>query len=411
MTIPLQEATGRILVVDDDPVLRAMLQPALEEMGHEVVLAEDGAKALDLLERRCALGNPPDLMVTDIQMPNKTGLELLEEMSSRSIQVPSIAMTAVGDKEMVIQLLRLGVEEFIDKPFTMQEMQSRIGTILRRNRTRAGQAGLEVAFEGRKVRLDRDVNEARRVLEKMRERIDSIEAVDKGRIELPGTIGQVNTAWTMHASREIGGQMIAYQSHPERFELLVAHPSGHDAMAIQLSTMIRLIFNASFTCSTSCEEFLRVLGSILYQQPRQPLVRAILLRMDFVNNTLEAVSAGHPSPILVPGSGAPQVLITTNGNELGPNPAPQLAHSIVEFPPGDRILIPCPWLPLLSRIHAPSGSPIYLGADGLIEFALESRARPLKGMLDSIWDKAMEFTHWNTPEDLLLVGLERRSAT
>ena len=406
MTKLPQESPGRILVVDDDPVLRAMLEAAFQEIGLEIILAENGARAMDTLLGLKSRAELPDVVVTDIQMPEMSGLELLERMAERSIQVPAIAMTAVGDKEMVVKLLRLGVEEFVDKPFVMKDMQERATEILRRNRSRLGQAGLEIAFEGQHVRLDKDPNEARKILDKMRDRVDSIAATGKGRIQLPPQTEHLQLAWKMRETKEFGGQLVASLTHPDRFELLLAQPSGHDAAALQTSSMIQLIFHASITATTPCEEFLRVLGGILYQQPKQPLVRAAMLRFDYIRSTLEIACAGHPSPILVPHAGTAGSIAGDTGNELGPSPAPQITGCTIAIAPADRIVIPCPWMPLLSKTHAPTGAQLHLGAEGIVEFAQQSRNMGLAGMVDSIWEKSMEFSHWNTPEDLLLIGLE-----
>lgn len=406
MTKTRQELPSRILVVDDDPVLRAMLEAAFQESGHEIILAENGARAMDTLLGLKSRDELPDVVVTDIQMPEMSGLELLERMGERSIQVPAIAMTAVGDKEMVVKLLRLGVEEFVDKPFVMKDMQDRVSEILRRNRSRLGQAGLEIAFEGHRVRLDKDPNEARKILEKMRDRVDSIAATEKGRIQLPSNTEHLQLAWKMRETKEFGGQMVAYLSHPDRFELLLAQPTGHDAAALHISSMIRLIFNASITATTPCEEFLRVLGGILYQQPKQPLVRATMLRFDYIRSTLEVACAGHPSPILVPHSGTANSIAANTGNELGPFPAPQIASSTIPISPADRVVVPCPWMLLLSKTHAPTGAQLHLGAEGVAEFAQQSRNMALTAMIDSIWERSMEFSHWTTAEDLFLIGIE-----
>ena len=401
--------SGRILVVDDDPVLRTMLSVALSEAGHQVLEAEDGTLALDHLRILKANNNLPDAVVTDIQMPRLGGVGLLEKMAEESICVPAVAMTAVGDKELVVKLLRLGAEEFVDKPFDLDEIRQRIEALLRRSRSRQGDSGLEIQFEGRQVRLDKDPNEARRILERVRDRVDTIEAEGKGRIQLPTSTDHLDIAWNSRQAREYSGKMVAYASSPGKFTLLTAHPAGHDTLALQTSTMIRLIFSASSTEKSSGEDFMRALGGLLYQQPKQPLVRALLLRFDFLDDTLEISCAGHPSPILVPHQSVPHAILPETGLELGPHPAPRIACTKVGFQSADRLLIPCPWLPLLSKVHAPTGANLYLGAQGITEFAQSSRNQPLAAMVASVWESAMEFARWNTSEDLLLLGMERRA--
>jgi DNA-binding response OmpR family regulator len=410
MTFENQPLCGRILVADDDPVLRTMLVIALSEAGHDVLQAEDGLQAMDLLLLAKANNALPDILVTDIQMPRLDGIGLLERMVSENVVIPSLVMTAVGDKNLVVRLLRLGAEEFIDKPFDLSEMCSRIEALVRRSIARKGRSGLEIHFDGKNIRLDRDANEARRILEQMRDRVDSIEAEDKGRVLLPASTDELDMVWNSRQRHELSVKMVAHSSTAHELLILAAYPAGHDALALQTSTMIRMIFSASACPHKGFgDEFLRSLGGLLYQQPKQPLVRAVLLRFDFLANTLDIASAGHPSPILVPHSSGPRPVLAESGSELGPHPAPSIANISIPFGPADRLLLPCPWMPLLSRVHGPTGTPLHLGVQGLTDFAFSARSQPLPGMVGSIWDNALEFAHWNTSEDLFLLGIERKT--
>jgi len=411
MTLEHPPHRGRILVADDDPVLRTMLAVALAEAGHDVVQADDGAHAIDLLLLDKSKNCLPDVVVTDIQMPHLDGIGLLERMASEEIIIPALVMTAVGDKDLVIRLLRLGAEEFVDKPFDLAEICQRIEGLLRRSAARKGHSGLEIHFDGKNIRLDRDANEARRLLERVRDRVDAFEAEDKGRIQLPSSTDDLDLVWNSRQRHELSVKMVAHLATPDEFVLLVAHPAGHDTLALQTSTMIRMIFSAS-ACPRKGfgAEFLRSLGALLYQQPKQPLVRAAVLRFDFSANSLEIASAGHPSPILVPHSTSPHSVLAESGSELGPHPAPSIASITVPFGTSDRVLLPCPWMPLLSRMHAPTGAPLHLGIQGITDYVQSSRNQPLHGMVETVWENAMEFAHWNTSEDLFLLGIERKNS-
>lgn len=394
-------------MVDDDPVLRTMLSIALREAGHEVFEAEDGTCALDRLRLLKSEGRLPEVIVTDIQMPRIGGVELLEQLSLEGIPIPTIAMTAVGDRDLVVRLLRAGAEEFLDKPFDYHEMRLRIEAILRRSRARKGGSGLEIEFEGQSVRLDKSPDEARRVLERMRTRVDTIEAMDKGRIQLPRSLPELSACWKSRQTRELGGQMVAHSSTPDRCSILVAHSIGNDALAVQTSSMIRLLFSVSHPTDSTGEDFLRAVAGVLFVQPKQPLVRALHLRFDFGADTLEIASAGHPSPLVVPKRGTPYQILPDIGGELGPNPAPRLTSAAMPFGPFDRLVVPCPWLPLLSQIHTPTGAALHLGLQGVAELIPPSRHPPLEAMVDAIWEGALEFARWNTSQDLLLLGFER----
>jgi two-component system response regulator PilR (NtrC family) len=107
---PAAGPAARILVVDDEPGIRVMLAAALRRDGHEVLLATDGATALS------ALGSGPvDLVVTDIRMPGMTGIELLDQAKQIDPGLSVIMMTAYGSKDTVLDALRLGATDYVEK--------------------------------------------------------------------------------------------------------------------------------------------------------------------------------------------------------------------------------------------------------------------------------------------------------
>ena len=101
---------ARILVVDDEPGIRVMLSAALKREGHEVQLATDGPSALALLE-----AGSVDLIVTDIRMPGMTGIELLDAAKRIDPNLSVIMMTAFGSKDTVLDALRLGATDYVEK--------------------------------------------------------------------------------------------------------------------------------------------------------------------------------------------------------------------------------------------------------------------------------------------------------
>src|SRR6187431_3278191 len=103
-------ATGRVLVVDDEPSMRQMLSIALRRDGFEVTAAEDGASALGVLADHGA-----DILVTDVRMPEMSGIELLAEARQIDPSLSVIVMTAYGSKETVLDALRLGATDYVEK--------------------------------------------------------------------------------------------------------------------------------------------------------------------------------------------------------------------------------------------------------------------------------------------------------
>ncbi len=130
-------APGRagLLLVEDDPCLREMLEYALTIQGHDVRTAGDGAAALTLLEQGL-----PELVLTDLQMPRMDGLSLLSELRSRDAtrHLPVIMLSGCGEVALRVAALDLGANDFLDKPPRLEELFARVRSLLRSAReTRA----------------------------------------------------------------------------------------------------------------------------------------------------------------------------------------------------------------------------------------------------------------------------------
>lgn len=128
---------GKILVVDDEDTLREMLSDALTIAQYEPVLAVDGADALIKLR-----GNRIDLVVADINMPNVTGLQLLERMRESGNQTPVILLTAQTDRQDVSSGLKSGADDYVKKPFGLEELILRIQAVLRRTQSVLSDSGV-----------------------------------------------------------------------------------------------------------------------------------------------------------------------------------------------------------------------------------------------------------------------------
>lgn len=118
-----------MLVVDDDELIRDIVRVGLEAAGHEVVLAEDGVDALSRLDRtRC------DLVLTDVQMPRMDGFQLIAELRSRpsTRDLPIVLMTALSEPEQVVRGMRVGADDYVRKPFDLDELVARVQTRLER---------------------------------------------------------------------------------------------------------------------------------------------------------------------------------------------------------------------------------------------------------------------------------------
>jgi DNA-binding response OmpR family regulator len=118
-----------VLVVEDDSVLGDLLGRGLRVDGHEVVLAADGESALEFAERI-----RPELMILDLGLPRKDGLEVLVEMGQRFSSTSVMVLTGRAELEERVKCLELGADDVVMKPFSFQELRARLKALGRRRR-------------------------------------------------------------------------------------------------------------------------------------------------------------------------------------------------------------------------------------------------------------------------------------
>ena len=111
----MEDFIARILVIDDESTVRELLYDFLSEAGFEVTVAEDGVKGLALYRKE-----PFDLVLTDIMMPVKNGLEVIKELRADYSEAKIIA-TAAGGEELLSQAMEAGADRTLDKPFELKE--------------------------------------------------------------------------------------------------------------------------------------------------------------------------------------------------------------------------------------------------------------------------------------------------
>jgi two-component system response regulator PilR (NtrC family) len=139
---------SKILVVDDEVSIREFLDIMLKKEGYEVTLAEDGQKAKDILSKKSF-----DMVISDLQMPNVTGLELLKFVKDSYPDIVFMMITAFGTTETAVEAMKIGAYDYITKPFKLDEVRLNISNALRsrnlevENRTLRKELNKEYSFQ------------------------------------------------------------------------------------------------------------------------------------------------------------------------------------------------------------------------------------------------------------------------
>jgi two-component system KDP operon response regulator KdpE len=121
----MNAAPLKVLVVDDEPPIRKLLRMGLSTQGYDILEAPNGKTSLELLAQN------PDLVILDLGLPDMQGLELLRMMRARNEAVPIVVLSSRGDEVGKVQALDLGADDYITKPFGMDELLARMRAALR----------------------------------------------------------------------------------------------------------------------------------------------------------------------------------------------------------------------------------------------------------------------------------------
>jgi two-component system, OmpR family, response regulator len=144
---------ARLLVVDDEATILELLSGSLRLAGFEVLTAASGAEAV-----RAAASGRPDLVLLDVMMPDGDGFEALRRIRSGGAEVPVIFLTARDEESDRVTGFAAGADDYVTKPFSLNELLGRIRAVLRRTRRDALGPRLRVAD----LEIDEDAHEVRR---------------------------------------------------------------------------------------------------------------------------------------------------------------------------------------------------------------------------------------------------------
>ena len=192
---------ARLLVVEDEPNILELLSASLRFAGFEVVTAASGTEAVQAAQR-----HRPDLVVLDVMLPDMDGFDVVRRLRGGGTRIPVVFLTARDATEDKIRGLTLGGDDYVTKPFSLEEVIARIRAVLRRTRGDGTEPPPRLKFAD--LELDEDSHEVRR-----------------GRAAGPAVADRVQAAALLHAQRQPG----AVQDADPRPRLGLRLPRRHRA--------------------------------------------------------------------------------------------------------------------------------------------------------------------------------------
>lgn len=309
METPLRD-TPLVLIVDDDPLNRAVLENMLRSQGFETIQAENGPDG-----RERAARHAPEIILLDIMMPGESGFETLIKLKETpsTAAIPVIFLSALEDVASKVRGFELGAVDYVTKPFEHQEVLARIRTNLKMIR----------AF---KIIIAEQAGRLRQIKEAQQSILTRPELVPGSRF-----------AVLYEPILEAGGDFYDVFPVSGGFGYVVADISGHDLKASFATSGLKSLLRQNVgPLFTPCETLANI-NEVLHQV--LPSGQFLTLSYVLLNNkrdSLTVVSAGHPPPIFISASGQADIL-RAEGDILGPFPHVSTIALQRDVGPGDRI--------------------------------------------------------------------------
>lgn len=161
----------KILVIDDRREnIVFIVNNILKPLGYDVITARDGQMGLEKAQEEM-----PDLIITDLKLPKLNGLDILAHLRKRGNFTPAIVMTFHGSEETAVRALRLGVKDYLIKPFTLEDMQAALDRAFKPQPTSVEAYRQKLTADTRIKSLEEELAQARILLERQRNQLESLQ--------------------------------------------------------------------------------------------------------------------------------------------------------------------------------------------------------------------------------------------
>lgn len=315
------DRSHKVLVVDDDGDMHRLLRSRLEARGHSVESVESGEEAL------LRLGEiKPDLIFLDLAMSGLTGLDVLDIIRARGLDIAIILTTAYGSEQVAVEALRRGADDYLRKPFDRTEFQAVLDRTLRR-----------LILSRENAMLQRELDEKGRQLAAELARAAEVQSELLPR-ETPKLPGFELSARCLPA-REVGGDFYDWQQLPGTLSLTVGDVMGKGMPAALLMATVRAVLRAvgsQHTPASAVQFAARALDRDLARS--NAFVTLFHAQLDLGSARLRYVDAGHGHVVFLRADGSFEDL-NPWGLPLGVLSDEEYAEGTVEFGPGDLLLV------------------------------------------------------------------------
>ena len=319
---------GKILIVDHDQLNRSILARNLQREGYGVQIEEDGARALEFMEKGIF-----DLVLWDVQLPTMGGLDMLNRVRQHATlqHIPIVLLSRLREMEEVIQCIEAGASDYLTKPFNPALLKARIRSCMERKNLRDQEQKLLAQIKGYQERISMELSEAKAYLLSL----------------LPQPMREPFSAdWRFIPSSELGGDSFGYHWVDEdHFALYLLDVCGHGVGSALLSVTVLNVLRSHALNGVDFRQPSEVLGAANRSFPMEQQNNRYFTLWYGVyqrsTRTLTYSTGGHP-PALLFGPGATEARkLATRGMMIGAMPESKYPSQSCEVPVGSRLFLFC----------------------------------------------------------------------
>jgi sigma-B regulation protein RsbU (phosphoserine phosphatase) len=286
----MEQQTGRILVVDDEPMNVLVLKGLLGNAGYTVYCASSGPEGLEL-----ALAEKPDMVLLDVMMPGESGFDTCRKLKEDPLTsgIPVVFITCLGEMSNKLAGLDMGAVDYITKPFNSAEVLARVRSHMEYQRRNSS------------------------IIDAQASRLSQVQAAQKALLARPDELPEARFAVYYLPVLEAGGDFYEVLDFGGgRYAYFVADVSGHDLGASFITSSLKALFRQHAAPGKSPSNTLAAMNRILCAiTPDEVYLTAAYLFIDRSQNRFSLCSAGHP-PVLAQQEGAAS-LLDLDGSPLG----------------------------------------------------------------------------------------------
>ena len=384
----------KILIVDDETITLKIVKALLEKEGAIVFTAKNGEEALEILKTSKILNELPDIILTDIFMPEMDGFQFIQEVKNQKFIIPIVALTGKGDTQTVVKLFRNGISDYVEKPFSVKDVDI-IRNILKRNKEH------KERLEKEKLKQQEQLSAYEYSLKEHQSIINSAIMSYKNIINVDVSKLKIPVGYIFKPISYLGGDFFAVKNTEKGISMFVADVAGHDMGASYFAVLLKMLFD-EFGATLSGHKFLEKVNEKFVGSERfDRMITAQFMTYDMEKNIVEIVSSGHPAPLVINSENYSAFLSIEGGDVIGIFKKPTFVSRTISVSKGTTLIFYTDGLAETS-LKKEDGSKKYLSEDELIEIFLESKTENPQLMADKAFEKIMNISNHKQQDDILI---------